>query len=131
MGNGFKLPSAAVPVYIGDIVTQLIKQWDAAKVVFLTPWQSDHYDSVSWLFDPTEKFRGEGRSQLMAVVYIDMAFRNPGCWIRPLDHAESTATSSLFHIRQNMMDMIKNVLTNHGLVHPFQFKQFDFRFIGY
>lgn len=70
----------------------------------LTPLQLKHYDSLQWLLNPDN--RGQGRTYLMAIVWLNMAHSKPGVWIEVYDHIpySARATSNLVYVLKDILE---------------------------
>jgi len=63
-----------------------VKKQDAFKIV-LSPKQKEYLPALEWLFLGAGN-RGEGRTFLMAYVFIQKALNNPGKEIKVFDHTQ-------------------------------------------
>jgi hypothetical protein len=47
--------------------------------------QQEHLDTIDWLLN-LDRYRGQGRTHLLAIGFMGQAIRANGAWIRPWDH---------------------------------------------
>ena len=73
----------------------------------LTEIQKKHIDAARWLFGVDGKFR-EGRSSLLAIVFIEKAIKEIGNWIKPIDHSPYDRDNLIFMILQ-ILDTNKKI----------------------
>lgn len=94
----------------------------------LHPWQSEFLDAVEWLIlDQNESTRADGRTHLLAVVFIRLAMLHPREWVYPYDHfSHSNPRMSQMRIQSN----IDSILIATGVKHRCSFKAGAFRYDG-
>ena len=66
---------------------------------------------LTWLLDPTEEYRGTGRTTTLISVYAALAIAHPGVAITMRDHY---ADAPVFHIR-SMTDLVASSVSK---LHP-------------
>jgi hypothetical protein len=69
-------------------------------------------DTLVWLLDP-EANRGEGRSTLMALAFIEIAKRHPGKWVDVFDHYAGQMADRNAH---QMIERIRGLIDSQEMV---------------
>lgn len=77
---------------------------------------------VEWLLDP-QAYRREGRSYIMMLAYVRLAFKYPNTWIKVRDHHPWCRTDEM------LLDMIKSHARFTYPTCDWQFKRDKFRLV--
>ena len=98
-----------------------MKKSDKIIKIRLTKEQEKHFKTIEWLLDFNENI-ATGRSYLMAITFIKMAFKYPNRWIQVFDHFPSKMGS------ERLLDTIKSIISqNKELLKMAEFRQGEFK----
>lgn len=87
----------------------------------LSKLQQKHFDSLKWLVSDS---RRDGKTYLLAIVFIQKAISKQGEWVRPFDHYPE------IHGLENLMNLIHGLLTDkENFTFDSEFKRDEFRIV--
>ena len=64
---------------------------------------------LQWLLDPTEKYRGSGRTTQMLIALVEIAVRNPGTILKFRDHFPFSDAWKIHPIMNNLIYIAKQM----------------------
>ena len=81
------------------------------KLPELTELQKEYLPAIEWLVDDTQRYALEGRTFILAYVYIKMALEKQGKWIKINDHWP------FLQGRDHLMQMIHRMISGMKITH--------------
>ena len=116
-----ELAEAEERLKIAEEVSMLHKHMDERKSS-LSVERKQRLEAIEWLL--SDYARAEGRSYLMATVYIEKALRTPDVWITVRDHFPT------YNADRNLLSLIRNLLGQGTHIHKaFEFTAHSFRYV--
>lgn len=108
----------------------MLEEWTAIGAMKreLRPEQRKHLESMLWFLE--DQYLGEGRSFVMSLAFIELAMKRSGHWITPFD-TERTFKTGERMVDSFLLDTIQGRLRRQHLLEHFEFKDKQFRHIGY